>query len=132
MKRTFSILLVYAAAAVLLAAAAVPHHHHGAEFCTETARHADNEDSHDRDCEGFCVAESEYTDRTEREDRCDCGSAACGHEQHVHLATIASAFALLVPDEPATETDYGECDVHLRSIDAPSGRGLRAPPAVLC
>lgn len=116
----------------MLSASVVPHHHHDGGFCIETTGHTGDEDSHGSGSHGYCVAESEYTDRIERDDKGDCSSAACGHEGHAHLFAAVYLYTYTFPDDTAIETDYGEYIVHYHSLDARTGGGLRAPPSILC
>lgn len=123
------------AAMVMLLAVTVPHHHHhDGGFCTEAAEHAGDENGRDTEKHhGYCVAESEFTDRTDRDDdTVDCGRADCDHAGHIHLFPVIYHSQTVFPDESGVDTDFGEYIVHYRSVAVRPWCGLRAPPVILC
>ncbi len=145
MKRAFSILFVLAAVAIMLSMAVVPHHHHGVAACLTT--HAcegeggggcGDDDDHPHESEGTdhpggCVVQTPFVEPSERNDKTTCCSSPdCHHDGHAHFFVLANLRVASFPDEPPLATDYGEPIIRYKSIDARTGGGLRAPPAILC
>ncbi len=132
MRRILSISFVVAAVSMIFIATAVPHHHHAeGEFCATEAAHTEQGGNHAE--HGYCVAESEFTEPSGREKICDCDPGTRDHEGHVHLFPLLCLFFTdIFSDPPAVTTEYGEFIILYRSVDAQSGGGLRAPPAILC
>ncbi len=141
MRRILSIPFVLAAVAVMLSMSVVPHHHHGAAACLTAHSCGGGEcddDHHPHESEGTdhpggCVVETPFVEPSERNDKTTCcGSPDCDHDGHAHFFALAQLYFDLFPDEPIVNTDYGEPIIRYKSIDACTGGGLRAPPAILC
>lgn len=109
-------MFICVAAAVLVAASVVPHHHHGGKVCIEL-------DGGGHDEHGGCVADTEYTDRLEREHDDDCACHDCFH------LFFEECFCAAEP-EPVVEPDCGESIIHYKSVCTLSV-GLRAPPVCI-
>jgi hypothetical protein len=140
MKRILSISFICMAVLAMFSVSVMPHHHHDSIVCVihhdasaAEGCNADDEHRHDAEDSGNCVAEIPYIDRAEREDKgVDCDSVSCGHDGHFHLFATALLYSDLLAIQFSVETDYGEYILPNYTVDARTGGGLRAPPAISC
>ncbi len=102
----------------MVSASVVPHHHHEGAVCVEISHEHEHESQH----EGGCVAETEYTDRYDREE----------YGNPVICAPVPYGCEVAIPETPTIKIAVGDTIIIPHPLDALSGVGLRAPPAYIC